>query len=275
MKNFTQDKTELSRILELVRDIAKGAATEILKHYDLDEEAIIKSDGSPLTRADLASHNYICKKLEALDLPVPLLSEESDYIPYETRSKWKRYWLIDPLDGTKEFIKRNGQFTVNIALIENESPVLGVVNIPVKKTTYYAAKGVGAFSEDEKGKVSPIHVRHVDENEMVLLTSSSHKGKEAEVLGKIWPRLKAVSIGSSIKFCVVAAGEADVYVRNKPTKEWDTGAAQCVLEEAGGRVFDFDGNPLRYNKENILNPSFIVTGDPEFQWPTDWRKCFE
>ena len=252
-------------LLDQIVDVAREAGLRILRIYescDVGEKA--KADGSPLTLADMASHDCIVNALSRLTPGIPLLSEESKQsIPFEVRKEWPQYWLVDPLDGTKEFIKRNGEFTVNIALIDNQQSVLGVVYAPVLDTVYYAMQGEGAYSQvaELPAQRLPNQVSTGDSVRMVV--SKSHCSDETkdyiqnvESKGKL---VTAVSKGSSLKLCMVAEGSADMYPRLAPTMEWDTAAAQCVVEQAGKSVVDYhSGQPLLYNKVDLLNPWFVV-----------------
>ena len=264
-------RTLLDRIIEISRD----AGEKILDVYHRDEgfDTEVKADNSPVTEADLAAHHVIFPKLTAIDSSVPVLSEESEIPDYDTRSKWERYWIIDPLDGTKEFIKRNGEFTVNIALIENGVPVLGVVYVPVLNIIYAGAQGLGAIKITEEGETT-IQCRSADslQGEPLGVVASRSHGSEAvekcvEKLEKKFGAVDRKSMGSSLKLCLVAEGAADIYPRLAPTSEWDTAAAQAVVEAAGGIVVDSDLKVLRYNtKADILNPYFYVLGDPDQRW---------
>ncbi len=253
--------------LEPTETIAADAGREILRVYERDFDVEKKGDGSPLTEADRAAHRLIVARLEALSPDVPVLSEESAAIDYETRAGWKVFWLVDPLDGTREFVKRNGEFTVNIALIVGHEPVLGVVHVPVTGVSYLACRGRGAWKREQVGAaLQAIHVRPVPEERLTVVASRSHAGDSLKgALERLGPH-ETVSMGSSLKLCLVAEGKADLYPRLGPTSEWDTAAAQCVVEVAGGRVTDLDNRPLRYNKESILNPSFVVAGPGERNW---------
>jgi len=259
----------LESLLESVRAISGQAAKKILEIYDSEFAVAVKDDRSPLTQADLASHKTICEGLQQLTPEIPILSEESKSLPYSVRSQWSRYWLVDPLDGTKEFIKRNGEFTVNIALIEGHGVALGVVFVPVTQVCYFAARGVGAFKlEPGAGSVKRIQTRKVDPRSFVVCGSRSH-GSEAvqDLIRQLPGEVEFISQGSSLKLCLVAEGRADVYPRFGLTSEWDTAAAQCVVEQAGGIVVDVGFRPLAYNaKDDILNPYFIVIGDSSFGW---------
>ena len=259
---------ELAALLDPVDELATRAGKEILTVYNSDEFSVEeKDDKSPLTAADLASHHAIVDGLAALTPDIPILSEESASLPYEERSSWQRYWLVDPLDGTREFIKRNGEFTVNIALIENGVPTLSVVHVPVTGVSYLACQGQGAFKQEANGTREAIRVRKLGDGPVMLVGSRSHRG---DSLNQFLERLgehDMVGMGSSLKLCLVAEGVADVYPRLGPTSEWDTAAAQCVVEQAGGFVTDTDMKPLRYNtKDSLLNPFFLVFGDDDRDW---------
>jgi 3'(2'), 5'-bisphosphate nucleotidase len=260
---------DLQSLLGSVRKIAELAAQKILEIYESEFAIALKDDRSPLTQADLASHKTIVEGLQQLTPDIPILSEESKSLPFDVRSQWQRYWLVDPLDGTKEFIKRNGEFTVNIALIELHSAVLGVVYVPVTRVCYFAARGVGAFKlEPNAGSAKSIQTRKVNPQSFVVCGSRSH-GSEAvqELVQKLPGQVEFISQGSSLKLCLVAEGRADIYPRFGLTSEWDTAAAQCVVEQAGGTVTDVNFQPVAYNaKENILNPFFLVIGDRSFAW---------
>ena len=231
-----------------------------------------KADDSPLTKADLASHELIEAQLNRHWPDIPVLSEESATIPFDTRRGWKQYWLVDPLDGTKEFINRNGEFTVNIALIGAHRPVLGVVHVPVTGTSYLGAVGKGAWRQHERGAKTEINVRQPAATPPVIVGSRSHANPElAEQLEKLGPH-ELTSMGSSLKFCRLAEGLADFYPRLGPTCEWDTAAAQAVVEAAGGKVVTIDGSRLEYNrKEAYLNPHFFVFGDAHRDWLRPFR----
>lgn len=254
--------------LEAVRAIAREAGELIMAVYRGQFSVEHKDDASPLTEADMASHHHIVEALQALTPEWPCLSEEAAAIPFEQRRQWQRYWLVDPLDGTKEFVKQNGEFTVNIALIEGGRPVLGVVHAPALEVSYFAAAGAGAWKQVGSATPRSIQVRRIpDDAPMRVLVSRSHgSDAQARLLDRLGDYV-AMSIGSSLKFCLIAAGEADLYPRLGPTSEWDTGAAHAVLQEAGGTVVDTGFEPLRYNtKASVLNPQFIAWGDPDFDW---------
>jgi 3'(2'), 5'-bisphosphate nucleotidase len=251
---------DLAGLLEKVEKLARAAGVEIMEIYhgkDFGETS--KADDSPLTLADLASHKTIVEGLSKLEPRYPVLSEEAADISYAERSQWKRYWLVDPLDGTKEFLKRNGEFTVNIALVENGVPILGVVYAPVLDVCYYAARGVGAFVEREKGAVRPIRaVAHDDDMAIKVVASRSHSDERTTALLNKLGKHECISMGSSLKLCLVAEAAAHFYPRLGPTMEWDTAAAHAVVNEAGGIVCDTSQIALRYNKEDMHNPEFMV-----------------
>ncbi len=256
-----------SDLLDAVIDVSRRAGREILDVYGTNFEARAKADNSPLTEADLRAHRLIVAALSALQPRLPVLSEESSEILYSERSGWERYWLVDPLDGTKEFVSRNGEFTVNIALIRGHAPVLGVVHAPALQRDYYGHVGGGAFRADGDGGGRPIHVQSPAQSPLRVVGSRSHAGGSLDrLLGRLGEHT-LVPMGSSLKFCLVAEGAADFYPRLGPTSEWDTAAAQAVVEAAGGAVLDLQGGPLRYNtRREVLNPFFIVLGDQRRDW---------
>ncbi len=259
--------------LDAVVAIAKKAGDAIMDIYEKDFTVEYKDDKSPLTEADKLSHNIIVKALSELNYPapstqhpIPILSEEGKEIPYEERKAWEYYWCIDPIDGTKEFIKKNGEFTVNIALIHKDTPVLGVVYAPALGDMYKAKKGEGAF---KNGEQLPLKRNLTPEMYLNIVASKSHLSEETQAfideLAKTTEEIHQVSKGSSLKLCMVAEGEADVYPRLAPTMEWDTAAADAVVRESGKMTFQYDSTsddldlrPVVYNKINLLNPWFVV-----------------
>ncbi len=258
----------LPGLLDEVVAIARRAGAAILKVYQTDFEVRDKADESPVTAADLAAHRVIVDALKGLTPEVPVLSEEDGLPAWPERAGWQRYWLVDPLDGTKEFVSRNGEFTVNIALIEGHRPRLGVVHVPVHGKTYTGASGHGAHRLGDDGRREEIHVAECSAEPVRVVGSRSHRGKSLDAWLRALGEHELVPMGSSLKFCVVAEGGADVYPRLGPTSEWDTAAAQAVVEAAGGRVTVEGGEPLSYNaKEDILNPWFLVTGPADRDWP--------
>ncbi|WP_109124568.1 3'(2'),5'-bisphosphate nucleotidase CysQ [Dyella sp. C11] len=257
-----------STLLQQIAAIARDAGEAILVVYGEDFEVERKQDHSPVTAADLAAQRVITAGLAKLDDVLPVISEEARAAPWSQRRDWDRYWLVDPLDGTREFIKRNGEFTVNIALIDNHQPVLGVVLAPVTGELYAAARGEGAWMQRQAGDAwQRITTRKLTQPATVA-GSRSHGASGAALLGQlIGDDYASMPLGSSLKFCLVARGDADVYLRRGATSEWDTAAAQSVLEEAGGAVLDLAGEPLRYNRgESLINPEFIAIGDASIDW---------
>ena len=251
-----------------IGEIARAAGAAILAIYHSDFAVQTKADESPLTAADLAAHQVIMTGLAALDPLLPVLSEEAKALPWSERQHWSRYWLVDPLDGTREFVKRNGEFTVNIALIDDRRPVLGVVLAPVTGELYIAASGQGAWLQPQvDGDWLRLRTRSLGQSPRVA-GSRSHGGSQSRMLQQlIGSDYELVPLGSSLKFCLIARGAADVYLRLGLTSEWDTAAAQCVLEEAGGAVLDLSGQSFRYNRgESLLNPEFIAVGDLTVDW---------
>ncbi len=247
----------LPNIVSLARQAGQAIMT-IYEHVDLAVE--YKRDNSPLTQADLSSHHLIVEGLARLTPDWPVLSEESAEIPFEQRGKWQRFWMVDPLDGTKEFLRRNGEFTVNIALIEDGKPVLGVVYAPAIDKMYFALQGKGAFKEDGD-TVTQIATASPASGMVRIVVSRSHEDSH-DRFKEEYGDCPLVPMGSSLKFCLVAEGAADVYPRTGPTMEWDTAAAQCIVEVAGGSVTDAHGNPLKYNKPVLLNSGFIAKAGP-------------
>ncbi len=260
---MTTDPTQL--LLE-VTALAREAGRAILEVYASSFSVQEKEDRSPLTEADLRSEKLILAGLRRIAPEIPVLSEESVQMPYGTRRHWSRLWIVDPLDGTKEFVQRNGDFTVNIALVDNHRPVLGVVHAPVHERDYFACEGTGAFRSDAQAAGRPIRVAKRGTGPVRVVGSRSHRGSSLDsFLARVGPH-ELVEVGSSLKLCLVAEGQADVYPRLGPTSEWDTAAGQCVLEQAGGHVVKLDGDPLAYNREDTLNPSFVGYADAETDW---------
>ena len=277
MDTIQYDKLILTTILA-----AKRAGEAILEVYDSDFAVEQKDDKSPLTLADKRSHEIIEKILEQTvtvnNSTVPILSEEGKEIPYDERIKWEYFWLVDPLDGTKEFIKRNGEFTVNIALIHKHKPVLGIIYIPVKDVFYFAAINFGAYKLENSGiltenlsieelidKSQKLPLNSNDKTTLTVIGSRSHTSEEftefVKQLNQKHENVEFISSGSSLKLCLVAEGKADVYPRFGPTMEWDTAAGQAIVEQAKCTVMEAETNePLNYNKSNLLNPFFIVSG---------------
>lgn len=255
-------------LLARVAEIARQAGREILALYESGEfAASAKADASPLTAADLRAHRLIHAALQELTPDVPVLSEEAAATPFAERSAWQRYWLVDPLDGTREFLARNGQFTVNIALIRGHAPALGVVHVPVGDSSYLGLSDSGAWRQQGEEPAAPIRVAARSGTPVRVVGSRSHRG---DSLTRFLERLgshQLTAIGSALKFCLVAEGAADVYPRLGPTSEWDTAAAHAVLAAAGGSVSGLDGAPLQYNtRAELLNPSFVACGPRDHDW---------
>ncbi|MGI9205170.1 MAG: 3'(2'),5'-bisphosphate nucleotidase CysQ [Woeseiaceae bacterium] len=247
--------------------LARQAGDAILEVYATDFDVQAKDDDSPLTQADMASHRVIEAGLRTLTPDIPVISEESGLPEFAERRQWDCYWLIDPLDGTKEFVKRNGEFTVNIALIENHRPVLGIVHVPVQNKTYTGCEGDGSTVIVADGDAEPIRVAVASASPVRVVGSRSHRGASLDAYLDDLGEFEMLPMGSSLKFCVVAEGKADVYPRLGPTSEWDTAAAQAVVEQAGGAVVELNGKPLAYNaKADILNPFFLVHGPQDNDW---------
>jgi 3'(2'), 5'-bisphosphate nucleotidase len=262
----------MSDLLKNIISVSIEAGKAILEIYDTGYNVEYKADNSPLTDADKKSNNVICTYLKKKFPTIPLLSEEGTRIAYETRRQWPQFWLIDPLDGTKEFIKRNGEFTVNIALIENGHPVLGVIYLPVKDELYYGAEGFGAFkvinaskykTGEMKTAAKKLPLKPKEKGVVRVVVSRSHFSTETqafiEQLKNEYETVETVPAGSSLKLCLVAEGTADVYPRLAPTMEWDIGAGQAIIEASGGRVYFHDSNKnVTYNKKALKNGWFVA-----------------
>ncbi|MEO6927396.1 MAG: 3'(2'),5'-bisphosphate nucleotidase CysQ [Rhodanobacter sp.] len=251
-----------------IGEIARDAGDAILEIYHGDFSVQTKADASPLTAADLAAQRVIVAGLSQLEPLLPILSEEAKASPWAERQHWARYWLVDPLDGTREFVKRNDEFTVNIALIDQCRSVLGVVLAPVTGNLYVAERGQGAWLQRRPDcDWQRLQSRRLAQPPVVA-GSRSHGGAQGGLLDQlIGSDYEMLPMGSSLKFCLIARGDADVYLRQGLTSEWDTAAAQCVLDEAGGAVLDLQGQPFRYNRgESLLNPEFIAVGDSAVDW---------
>jgi 3'(2'), 5'-bisphosphate nucleotidase len=252
---------DLRALLPEVVAIAAEAGRAIMEIYDGEFAVELKDDRTPLTAADRAAHAIILAGLTRLAHSLPVLSEESAASELAERHRWQRFWLVDPLDGTREFIKRNGEFTVNIALIDGHRPVAGVVAAPAIGVTYCGAEGHGAFRQDGDGK-RPIAVRRPAARPLRVVGSRSHGNPELDAFLATLGPYELKPMGSSLKICLVAEGEADLYPRLGPTSEWDTAAAEAVLLAAGGSMIDLKGQPLTYNaREGLLNPHFLAMGD--------------
>ena len=263
----TLDPEQLQSLAASIKTIAEQAGEAILQIYNTEFAVERKQDKSPVTEADLAAHRVICKALDQLEYEYPVLSEESATIDYSTRKQWPTYWLVDPLDGTREFIKRNGEFTVNIALIHHHQPVLGVVYVPVTEVAYLGIDQQGAYKFQE-GQQDKITTRRLNLDNIAVAGSRSHGNQRQQDFIQRLGQAEILAVGSSLKFCLVAEGRVDIYPRFGPTSEWDTAAAQCVVEQAGGRVVTHQMESLSYNKkDSLLNPEFFAIGDDTHDWP--------
>lgn len=259
--------SEFENYLSDVIEIAKQAGREILSVYKKDIKFELKADDSPLTKADFIANDIICSGLSSLTPEIPILSEEGIKIPYQQRKQWQRYWLVDPLDGSSEFIKGTGDFTVNIALIDNNQPVIGVSYLPAYYICYSACHGGEAVKENASGKKLVLHTKLIStDNIKVAMSRNIEIEKLQPFLSKLG-NYQLVYFGSSLKLCLVAEGLMDVYPRLGFIYEWDTAAGQCIVEQAGGMVVDLDFKPLKYNtKDSLFNPYFLVLGDISYNW---------
>jgi 3'(2'), 5'-bisphosphate nucleotidase len=259
--------TDYAALLNEVQRIARTAAERIMEVYSRTFCVEQKADSSPVTEADLAANQVIIAGLSALTPEWPVLSEEGEPVPFEQRQQWQCYWLVDPLDGTREFIKGNGEFTINIALIDSGQPVLGVIHVPVTGDCYFATLGGGAFKRLKNSVAEQMRVRRWEGSPITIAGSRSHQSEGFKQLLNRFDDYQLLTLGSSLKSCYVAEGRADLYARLGPTGEWDTAAAQCILEEAGGHLTDLELNPLSYNRrESLINPPFIAFGDVRHDW---------
>ena len=248
-------------LIEKILQVSKDAGESILDIYNnADPKIELKEDKSPLTAADISSHTIIVNRLRNITPKIPIISEEDCNIPLAVRSNWKEYWLIDPLDGTKEFINRIGEFTVIIALVRDNKPILGIIHVPVKNETYRGSKEFGSFHIKANQEKESISVANKNNNTIRIAASRSHPSKRLNLLLKELNNYEILNIGSSLKFCLVASGAADIYPRFGRTSEWDTAAGEAIVESAGGYVCALKGELMTYNtKHNFLNPDFLVS----------------
>ena len=248
-----------SSLLPDVIRIADEASEKVLHIYQSDFKVHFKEDSSPITAADLAANDIILRGLRRIARDIPIVSEESAEAPWEERKHWHRFWLVDPIDGTKDFTQRTGEFTINIAMIEDGEPIMGVVIAPALKEAYWGVKGEGAYKRDRTGKAHHIRVAEPRDS-LRVVASKNHLNEDTRAfIAKLGPH-ETVQAGSSLKFCRIAEGHADIYPRMGPTSEWDTAAAHAVLLAAGGKVQTLEGEPVKYGKEDVLNPWFIAAG---------------
>lgn len=262
-------KIDLPQLLQPCIALAKKAGQRILEIYQncTDIGIQIKADSTPVTHADIAAHDIILAGLTQLTPDIPVLSEEGASISFAVRQQWETYWLIDPLDGTKEFIHRTGEFTVNIALIHQGHSILGVIYAPVSDLCYFAYTKGGAYKQIASQEPVKIHTVKADPQQLRIAVSRRHSLALAESFMQRIPAHEKISKGSSLKTCVIAEGSADAYPCFGKTSEWDMGAAQCIIEEAGGAMVDLEFQPIRFNqKESLLNPPLLVIGDPDYNW---------
>jgi len=247
-------------MIEILQKICLEAANAILQVYEQENLGIEhKTDDSPLTLADRLSNRIIVDGLQKNFPDIPILSEEEAQVAYEIRKNWEKFWLVDPLDGTKEFISRNGEFTVNIALIENKLPVLGIIYVPVSQEMYFGQVGQGAYKIYQNKQTRLQANQKSPQEALIAVGSRSHSAVEEEQFLEKYTISQKISKGSSLKFCLLAEGKADIYFRHNPTMEWDTAAGQAIVEAAGARVLDSQGTIFSYNKENLRNGSFLCT----------------
>ncbi len=258
-----------NRLTQEALAIARHAGRRIVEVYGGECECDVsyKSDQTPVTTADLAAHDIILSELQKLDPVLPVLSEESDAVSFEERHEWPAYWLVDPLDGTREFLRRNGEFSVNIALVSNNRPIAGVIVAPVLDVAYFATRTFGAFKQVGDAEPQPIHVRVAPNPVTVARSRSPTTGPRLQQFLDGIGEHDEIPMGSALKSCLVAEGAADIYARLGPTGEWDTAAAQCIVEEAGGHIRDTRSRKLTYNmRESLINPNFLVFGDDQVDW---------
>lgn len=237
-----------------------------MRFYHNGASVTFKTDATPLTAADEASHEFLVNSLQWLLRDASIISEESDGISGRCINNSELFWLVDPLDGTKEFVKRTNEFTVNVALVEHGTPVLGVVHAPALNRTYYGARNLGAWCQNGQEQPIQISTRQAGSSPLHVVASKDHAGPLVSALLARLKNPQLQSMGSSLKFCLVAEGKADLYLRDLPTMEWDTAAAQCVVEAAGGGVYSLDGQTLRYGKPGLKNPAIMTVGDARFDW---------
>jgi 3'(2'), 5'-bisphosphate nucleotidase len=256
----------LTRLNSEVCELAREAGKEIMRFYDGGAAVTWKKDASPLTAADQASHDFLVQSLKSFMPEAALISEESEEAMNGSIDTCRSSWLVDPLDGTKEFLKKTNEFTVNVALIEAGLPVLGVVHAPALSLTYYGARNFGSWRQVDGERPIPISTRRADSSELAVVASKDHAGPLVSAMLARLTRPQLQFMGSSLKFCLVAEGKADIYLRDLPTMEWDTAAAQCIVEAAGGGVYSLDGQPLRYGKAGLKNPAIMTVGDVQFDW---------
>ena len=246
--------------------ISKNAGDAIMDIYESEFDVNFKSDQSPLTKADIVSNKIISDSLYKLNPKIPILSEESSHISFNERSSWDEYWLIDPLDGTKEFINKNGEFTTNIALIKKNKPIFGIIHAPCINETYWGGQSLGCYflKDDSYSDIKKINVSPNVNQKITMVSSRSHPSDNLKYILEMIGEHKILSIGSSLKFCLIAKGEADCYLRLGPTSEWDTAAGDAIVRAARGSIKAINGSEIKYNEsDSILNPNFIAAANEE------------
>jgi len=263
MVSLTHRVLNDNHIQDILR-VVRAASKEIVSVYNsCDVKIHLKEDKTPLTAADTASHNIIIEGLGRLFPEVPFISEESHLVPFIQRKTWKYFWLIDPLDGTKEFVRHNGEFTVNVALIHRNVPIFGIVGLPAFGSFYIGCKTRGAFKCTSDGQMSAITAKKSRNKKIVVARSRSHADPREENILSCFKEIDTLQAGSSLKFCYIAEGKADIYLRSGPTMEWDTAAGQCVAESAGATMRDLTGAVFTYNKESLKNSGFVCAANSQ------------
>lgn len=252
--------------LEAVKKIARAAGEIVLPYFLGEREALeitFKEDASPVTKADMASHEFLCGELKTLALAIPIVSEEG---VAGASTEAGPFWLVDPLDGTREFVNNIGEFTINIALIDGGVARLGVVHVPALGVTYFASERKGAFKQNAAGEIGIVRTRKANPAKLIALASRNQGNPEETKIRKCWPKAEVKRVGSALKMCLIAESSADFYFREHLCMGWDTAASQCVLEEAGGKLMSLEGKALAYDRAKLANPSLVAVGDPGFNW---------
>jgi len=257
---------ELKNLSTEINQVARQAGEMIRKYFNSSYEIELKQDQSPVTTADIEANNFIEQQLHSLTPEIPRISEESENTSYQERKHWGTFWLIDPLDGTREFIKNRPDFTVNIALVREQQPILGAIYLPMADQLYFAAEGDHAYRQDQSTLPIEIHVNKKISSTPIICGSRYHAGKSMQAFLNAVGNHELITRGSSIKSCLIADGSADIYPRFGPTWEWDTAAAQCIIVQAGGYLTTLDMKSLAYNKESLLNPSFLAFANKQHNW---------
>jgi 3'(2'), 5'-bisphosphate nucleotidase len=276
--NHSTDPQALQNLIPALLKLAKQAGDAIMDCYQKTTVCVeIKADRTPVTQADKLANDIIYQGLLALTPHIPIISEEETAAPFQTRQHWPLLWLVDPLDGTKEFLHHTDEFTVNIALIADGYPIIGIIYAPVLRCYYFASRGNGAFKQQDNAPAHPIHTRPVPlDSPLTVIASRRHAQGRLAAFTADFPDHVMIHKGSSLKSCLIAEGQADIYPCLGPTCEWDMAAAQCILEEAGGKVMDAQGQPFRYNvKPTLVNPPLVVVGDKDYDWGSILKRLGE